>query len=99
MSSAKDVVDQLRPVEHLAVALLSEQVKDVPGILRRLRTKLLAIEQVERVEHGGPLLRLLAAGEPAQGVLGGLLPVIAGDEDREGRVVRALLLEGGGEAD
>ena len=93
------VLDDLAAVDHLAVPLGLDGIEDELGVLRLVRVDLLAVEQLQGVQHGGGLLGAVLPGDGPQGVLRGLGAVVAGDQDREERVVRGLVLEVRSQAD
>ena len=96
---AEDVLDQFGAVDHLAVALLLGDAEDVLGVLRPVGIEPLAVEKLQRVQHGRGLLRAVLPGDGAQGVLRGLGPVRSGDEHREEGVLGSLVLEMGPKTD
>jgi len=87
------VLDDLAAVDYLAVPLGLDGIEDELGVLRLVGVDLLAVEQLQGVQHGGGLLGAVLPGDGSQGVLRGLGAVVAGDQDREERVVRGLVLE------
>ena len=89
------VVNQFGAIDHLAMPFLTEVTEDVPGVFRFVRFETLPIEQFQGIEYRRGLPGSLLAGDSAQGVLRGLVPVVTGDEHRKGRIFRRLILEMG----
>jgi len=87
------VLDDLAAVDYLAVPLGLDGIENELGVLRLVGVDLLAVEQLQGVQHGGGLLGAVLPGDGSQGVLRCLGAVVAGDQDREERVVRGLVLE------
>jgi hypothetical protein len=44
-------LDQFGTVEHLAIALLFQEIDNVRGILRAVWIEAFAVQQCERIEH------------------------------------------------
>ncbi len=74
------VLDDFVAVDHLAVALGLDGIENELGVLGLVGVDLLAIEQFQGIQHGRGLLGAVLPGNGPQRVLGGLGPVVAGDQ-------------------
>ena len=74
------ILDQLGPVHHLAVPFLLEQAEDVFGVFRFVGVEPFTVEQFQGIEHRRGLLGAILAGDGAQGILRGLVPVMSNRE-------------------
>jgi len=83
----------------LPLAFLLGNGEDIVGILRSVRIEPIAFEQFQGIEYRCGLPGAVLAGDGAEGVLCGLGAVASGDEHREARILRRLLLKVGAEAD
>ena len=75
------------------MALLLEQAQDVFGVFRFVGIEPFAVEQFQGIEYRRGLLGAVLAGDGAQGILRGLVPVGSGDEHRKEGIFRCLILE------
>ena len=87
------VLDDLAAVDHLAMALGPDGVEDELGVLGFVGIDLFAVEQFQGIQYGRGLLGAVRSRDGPQGVLRGLGAVVAGDQDREERVVLGLIGE------
>ena len=63
------ILDQLGPIDHLAVAFILEQTEDVIGVVRFVGGEPFAVEQLQVIEHRRGLLGTVLAGDGTQGIL------------------------------
>ena len=87
------IVDQLAAVDDLPLPLAVERIENRLGVGREMGRKRLAIQQRQRIQHSRRLFRAILAGNGAQRILGGLRPIIARNQHREGRIVRRFVGE------
>ena len=90
---AEPLLDELGTVDDLTVPLCAHPFEDVIGIFRPGGVEPVAVEEFERIEDRGGLLRLRRPRDPAQRVLGRLGAVPGRDQHREARIVRRLVGE------
>jgi len=93
------ILNEFRPVDHLPLTFLLGNGEDIVGIPRSVRIEPIAFEQFQGIEYRRGLPGTVLAGDGAEGVLHGLGAVASGDEHREARILRRLLLKVGAEAD
>ena len=93
------ILNELAAVDYLPVPLGLDGIKDKCSVLRFVGGNLLAVEQLQGVQHGGGLLGTVWPGDGPQSVLRSLCAVVAGDQDREKWIVRGLVLEVRSQAD
>ena len=93
------ILNELAAVDYLPVPLGLDGIEDELGVLRFIGSNLLAVEQLQGVQHSGGLLGTVLSGDGPQSVLRSLGAVVAGDQDREKWIVRGLVLEVRSQAD
>ena len=85
--------DDLGAVHHLPVPLPLQQPQHMPRVGRTGGLHAVAVQQPQRIEHGGGLGGRTLAGHDLQGVAGRLFPVPVCEQHGKARVPRRLVLK------